>query len=77
MLCPKCGIAVDQSGTEWVQLFIDAPFRWSPVCHRDCSLLILKDLPMMRVRMADVEVKTQLTPRVRKNTTVGKKRVKR
>lgn len=71
MLCPKCGIAVDQSGTEWVQLFIDHPFRWSPVCHRDCAVDIQKDFPRLREKQAETKSKP------RRNVMVGKKRVKK
>lgn len=42
--CPKCAKPVDQSGTEWVQLFIDHPFRWSPVCHRECAAQMMRDM---------------------------------
>lgn len=73
-LCPKCGKEVDQSGTEWVQLFIDKPMRWSPVCHRDCAVLVMQDLPMMRVRAKDVEVKTQMKPKMRTTAMVGRKK---
>jgi len=48
MLCPKCGKAVDMTGTDWVKLQVRGPINWSPVCHRDCAVEIKRDIPALR-----------------------------